>query len=720
VGSDSWLATPWVGGLPASKASVEVEPLALSVTDENGVVTDVNDVFIAWTRFSRERLLGSAHSIVRHPGMPGGLFKLIWDRLKVGKPVCAYLQNLPADGNTYTALVTISPTLGGYLAVEQKPCRPEAAEAVQKLYSSVRSAEFQARDDGVDATVAVQRGTELLVDLLRQLGFSSYDDFMWTALPQEVDEYCRRAPGPQAAGVDDGSPAAAVLAASNDLARELLPWSFQQAELLRTWGSLSKTLVSLKPMMEEAKRAADSISEEIEQDTGFNAMRLSITVWASMIAEIEKVITDLPNDLLALRQACAQTRFWIGLAQIHTEMIGQFAADFSDAEVLERSRGAVAQLCTTLDRDFDDLSWRMEKNARFAATVAERIQSLHDLLAMPRDLIGNWKAMTPGRDDAFVTRLLPEVDRQLTLAGETLGMLQTLADQCLAIAIVQPMDTAHQCVRRIQRSVAYAPEQEPLRVTAQAAEPRQDGPSSPRTVATRPTVPAGRPAASAGYPTPPGGHQAAPAYPAAPPPRQVAPAYPAAAAPRQAAPVGRPLTADPPRPVQSPPPPTPAFQGRPRQSPGPSPDASSDRGPFPGHPTPGGRLAPAAASGGPLSQSSPVTQPSRPSMPTYATGPVAPAYGNSPASYGTTSVASRPTSPTTAPPFSTPGPASADAGGQTSYRGTWDELPQRVPREPAIDSTWPTIPDVYAQLGSDDTPPRPAPPSVYSQLPQNP
>jgi aerotaxis receptor len=469
VANDTWLATPWVTGTPVPRPNALAEPLAFVVTDENGVIADMNEVFVAWTRFSRERLTGTAHSITRHPGMPSGLFKLLWDRLKTGQPATAYLQNLPADGNIYTALVTMSPTTSGYLAVQQKPCRPEAAEAIQKLYASVREAEFEALDDGSTPEAVAQRGADLLVDLLRQLGFSSYDDFMWTALPQEVDEYCRRYPGLAHPVMDDGTAVGAIVSASQDLSRELLPWSQQQAELLRTWGTLSKTLVSLTPMMEEAKRAADKISEEISHEDQFRTMSLSITVWASMIAEIEKVITDLPNDLLALRQACAQTRFWIGLAQIHTQMVQQFALDFAEPLILERSRGAVSRLCVTLDRDFDDLSWRMEKNARFAATVAERIQSLHDLLAMPANLIVNWKAMTQGSSDAFVTRLVPEIDRQLTLAGDTLDMLPTLADQCLAIAVVQPMDVAHQCVQRIQRGLAVAPEAQVMRVEAVAS-----------------------------------------------------------------------------------------------------------------------------------------------------------------------------------------------------------------------------------------------------------
>ncbi|MDR1387467.1 MAG: PAS domain-containing protein [Propionibacteriaceae bacterium] len=457
MSSDTWLATPWTSDLPAPRSVDDASPLAFVSTDHSGVINDLNDVFIEWTRFARSRLVGTPHSVVRHPGMPAGLFQLLWQRLEAGQPVCAYLQNLPADGNTYTALVTISPTADGYLAVQQRPSRPEAAEAMQKIYTSVRAVEFDAQDDGQPAEAVTSQGAALLVDLMRQLGFSSFDDFMWTALPQEVDEHTRRAPGPLTPVMNESGRAADIVAASRDLARELLPWSEQQAELLRTWGILSKTLVSLKPTMDEANRVADSLNLEVAQESSFHAMRLSITVWASMVAEIEKIITDLPNDLLRLRQACAETRFWIGLSQIHAEMVGQVASGLAEVEALEASRAALSRLCHTLSHDFDELIWRMEKNSNLATTVAERIQSLHDLMVMPRDLIENWKSMTAGREDEFVTRLLPEVDSQLSLADQTLTLLRNLAQQCQTIAVVQPMDTARRCVRRVQRALEDDP-----------------------------------------------------------------------------------------------------------------------------------------------------------------------------------------------------------------------------------------------------------------------
>jgi len=633
VTNEAWLATPWTTGVPVTRPNSAPEPLGFVVTDENGVILDMNDVFVGWARFSRERLTRTPHSILRHPGMPAGLFKLVWDRLRTGQPACAYLQNLPADGNTYTVFVTMSPTTSGYLAVQQKPCRPEAAEAIAKLYSSVRAVEFEAIDEGTALETIPGRGADLLVDLLRQLGFSSYDDFMWTALPQEVDEYYRRTPAYLGPIADDGSPAAALMGTSQDLARELLPWSQQQTELLRTWGTLSKTLVSLTPMMEEAKRAAEKISEEIAQEAEFKAMNLSITVWASMIAEIEKAITDLPNDLLALRQACAQTRFWIGLAQIHTQMVHQYAADFVDPATMERCAQAVSRLCVTLDRDFDDLSWRMEKNARFAATVAERIQQLHDLLVMPAQLIVNWKAMAQGSADETVARLLPKIDRQLNLAGDTLDLLQTLADQCLNIAVVQPMDVAHQCVQRIQRVLAVAPETQVLRVEATAAFQTQVADARTQLFAAQTPV---TPVGLFREPDAPTMPQAVPTTPV-PAPRQ--PGQPVVGAPGQG-PAG---PAGPTGPVPSPPSGAQASQWLSPPDPGAAERRVADPGPQPASAAPAAEARPGAGAGAgwppgdprvsgsdsaqgwtPLSPVYPPSAPSQPQQPKPSAGPDSP------------------------------------------------------------------------------------------------
>lgn len=65
---------------------VGVDDLFFSTTDHRGVVTDFNDVFVRLSRFPAEELNGAAHNVIRHPAMPGGVFRVMWDTLHAGEP----------------------------------------------------------------------------------------------------------------------------------------------------------------------------------------------------------------------------------------------------------------------------------------------------------------------------------------------------------------------------------------------------------------------------------------------------------------------------------------------------------------------------------------------------------------------------------------------------------------------------------------------------------
>ena len=53
----------------------------VSRTDLKGVITFANADFIEASGFSEDELLGQPHNIVRHPDMPRGVFKFLWDTL---------------------------------------------------------------------------------------------------------------------------------------------------------------------------------------------------------------------------------------------------------------------------------------------------------------------------------------------------------------------------------------------------------------------------------------------------------------------------------------------------------------------------------------------------------------------------------------------------------------------------------------------------------------
>ena len=68
---------------------VPIEDLFFSTTDAKGVIDEANEVFARNARYARSELLGAPHNIIRHPDMPGAVFKATWDLLGSGHPVCA-------------------------------------------------------------------------------------------------------------------------------------------------------------------------------------------------------------------------------------------------------------------------------------------------------------------------------------------------------------------------------------------------------------------------------------------------------------------------------------------------------------------------------------------------------------------------------------------------------------------------------------------------------
>src|SRR5450759_5944192 len=64
-------------------ASHEVAPTEMffSTTDQRGVITDANSVFVRLSRYPLPSLLNAPHSIIRHPDMPGGAFEVMWQTL---------------------------------------------------------------------------------------------------------------------------------------------------------------------------------------------------------------------------------------------------------------------------------------------------------------------------------------------------------------------------------------------------------------------------------------------------------------------------------------------------------------------------------------------------------------------------------------------------------------------------------------------------------------
>jgi PAS domain S-box-containing protein len=149
----------------------------VSRTDLKGRITYGNQIFIEYSGYPEQALLGSQHNIVRHPDMPRGVFKFLWDTLHEKRECFAYVKNMSRDGSFYWVFANVTPSLDaqgaveGYFSVRRKP-KPQAIAVVADLYRKMLEEERR-----VGPKDACQASLAMLTELLAQKGVS-YESFI--------------------------------------------------------------------------------------------------------------------------------------------------------------------------------------------------------------------------------------------------------------------------------------------------------------------------------------------------------------------------------------------------------------------------------------------------------------------------------------------------------------------------------------------------------------
>ena len=149
----------------------------VSMTDLKGRITYGNRIFIEFSGYTSEELIGTQHNIIRHPDMPRAVFQLLWDKIKGGNECFAYVKNMSKDGGFYWVFANVTPTfdpkgnITGYLSVRRKP-KMSGIQTVTELYAAMLAEEKRA-----GAANAIAASTKILVDLLKEKGLS-YDELV--------------------------------------------------------------------------------------------------------------------------------------------------------------------------------------------------------------------------------------------------------------------------------------------------------------------------------------------------------------------------------------------------------------------------------------------------------------------------------------------------------------------------------------------------------------
>lgn len=153
------------------------EDFIVSMTDLKGRITYGNRIFIEFSGYSSEELIGTQHNIIRHPDMPRAVFQLLWDKIQAGNECFAYVKNMSKDGGFYWVFTNVTPTfdpsgnITGYLSVRRKP-KMSGVQTVTGLYAAMLAEEKR-----VGPANAIAASTKMLVDLLTEKGLS-YDELV--------------------------------------------------------------------------------------------------------------------------------------------------------------------------------------------------------------------------------------------------------------------------------------------------------------------------------------------------------------------------------------------------------------------------------------------------------------------------------------------------------------------------------------------------------------
>ncbi|MBS98587.1 MAG: aerotaxis receptor Aer [Oceanospirillaceae bacterium] len=151
----------------------------VSKTDTRGIITYVNRIFMQISGYNEKELLGVQHNLIRHPDMPRGAFKLMWDTLNAGEEFFAYVKNLCKDGGYYWVLANVTPDINadgkvvGFYSVRRKPT-DDAIRAVTPLYRDML--EIEQREG---AKSGPQRSIEYLQEFCERNN-TRYEELIWS------------------------------------------------------------------------------------------------------------------------------------------------------------------------------------------------------------------------------------------------------------------------------------------------------------------------------------------------------------------------------------------------------------------------------------------------------------------------------------------------------------------------------------------------------------
>jgi len=164
--------------LTGVERTFDEDEIIVSKTDLSGKITYGNRTFYRLAGLQEKECLGVQHNLIRHPQMPRAVFELLWNTLKDGKEIFAYVINRSSNGDHYWVFAHVTPSydsggnITGYHSNRRVPNRQVLTEHIEPLYKNLLEVEQTASNPKDGLAASYQAVADLLTK--KKVGFNEF------------------------------------------------------------------------------------------------------------------------------------------------------------------------------------------------------------------------------------------------------------------------------------------------------------------------------------------------------------------------------------------------------------------------------------------------------------------------------------------------------------------------------------------------------------------
>lgn len=430
-----------------------MEELFFSTTDARGRIRQGNSVFARISGYTLEELLGEPHNLVRHPGMPSGVFRLMWERLSAGLTVGMYVCNQTSSGDHYWVWAVVSPLHDGFVSVRMSP-RSAEFDVACDVYREVLAVEHRATRSGGMRRDVAEVGQIALEQNFKRRGYPSYEAFMHHAMPREIADRASFASTLHQRSDATGE-AAVVMAGTravegwlSELVSRLVGFDALGARLAETSGHVLEMTGRLEGSVDAAQDASKLVA--LSTPVLANVARVMAQPMNAAVEQLEQ----LPAAFALLRRDIARVQFQIGVAALYNTMAAAFAAEVSDGLAPEESLSAIPLLTDAAETCVVDMAGQVEQINADLRELAEHVSGAVSLLDDFRRFIGQWRHLVLRHAHGTLGPQARPIDEEITASWAWTEQLQNLGRE--ASQAIVPFDPT--LLRRHLDSMRARPE----------------------------------------------------------------------------------------------------------------------------------------------------------------------------------------------------------------------------------------------------------------------